>query len=125
MAFAATRTQMAQATAAHLEVRDHDELCASLELTAGRLTIGRAEEAAVRLDHDTVSRHHAELIRDPYGRWWIRDLGSHNGTKHKGERLTERLLEEEDTVRIGKFHLTFHHAPRLRRRRPSRSSRRS
>lgn len=111
MASAAACTRSLDERAAHLEIRDHDELYATLELTAGRMTIGRAEDAAVRLDHDTVSRHHAELIRDPYDRWWIRDLGSQNGTKFKGERLTERLLEDGDTVRVGKFHMGFHHTP--------------
>src|SRR4051812_45459621 len=42
------------------------------------LLISRSPEADVPLVDDTVSRRHAELFRDPFGRWCIRDLGSRN-----------------------------------------------
>ena len=43
-----------------------------------RLTIGRAPSCDLVLRDDTVSRRHAELVREG-GRWMLRDLRSTNG----------------------------------------------
>ena len=69
--------------------------------------VGRAADAQVRLDRATVSRHHAEVLCDPFGRWWIRDLGSRNGVLYSGRRITERPVRTGDTYQIGEFSLTF------------------
>lgn len=69
--------------------------------------IGRHPSAQVFLDHDTVSRRHAELRLDPFGRWWIRDLGSTNGTLVNGERVTDRVLKPGDRLRVGDFHMNL------------------
>lgn len=51
--------------------------------------VGRAADNDVVLTAEpTVSRHHAELVRDG-DRWAVRDLGSHNGTHVNGVRLAE------------------------------------
>ncbi len=52
-----------------------------------------------------VSRHHAELRRNPDGSFEIIDLGSHGGTYVNGERITRTMLTEQDIIRIG--HATF------------------
>src|SRR4051812_37343010 len=49
-------------------------------LTESHVVIGRIPGVQLLLDHYTVSRRHAEMFCDPFGRWWIRDLGSTNGT---------------------------------------------
>ena len=49
-------------------------------LAESHLVIGRVPGVQLLLDHHTVSRRHAEMFCDPFGRWWIRDLGSTNGT---------------------------------------------
>ncbi len=69
--------------------------------------IGRAPGVAVVLDHDTVSRKHAEVFLDPFGRWWVRDLGSTNGTTVNGERVSERILRPMDRIDCGDFRLVF------------------
>jgi two-component system response regulator AtoC len=52
----------------------------------GRVELGRAEECAVRIPHESVSRRHASVAwRD--GMWAIEDLGSSNGTFVAGARL--------------------------------------
>lgn len=76
-------------------------------LTGARAIIGRAPESDIRLDHDSVSRRHAELSRDPFGRWWLRDLGSRNGTKVDGRAITERVIRTGQTFRVGQFELTL------------------
>jgi len=69
--------------------------------------IGRSPNLQITLDHDTVSRRHAELFCDPFGRWWIRDLGSTNGTIVNGERVAERVLQPGDRVGVGDYSLFF------------------
>src|SRR5437868_3852127 len=67
------------------------------------MVIGRGREAQVFLDSRTISRRHAEISCDPFGRWWIRDLGSHNGTVVNGSRVTEHLLKLGVYVQVGEF----------------------
>ncbi|MDJ0380275.1 DUF1707 and FHA domain-containing protein [Streptomyces sp. G-G2] len=50
------------------------------------LSIGRDPGSGLRLGHETVSRHHAEL-RPQNGQWVLRDLGSTNGTTVNGQRV--------------------------------------
>jgi FHA domain len=57
-----------------------------------------------------VSRRHAELRRDAAGAWWVRDVGSANGTFVNGERLDAaeaRPLAPGDCVQLGDTLLTF------------------
>lgn len=74
-------------------------------LTEDRMIIGRGADAGVRLDSQTVSRQHAELFKDPYGRWWVRDLGSRNGTRVNGVKVQEHLLEPTDILQVEDFTL--------------------
>ncbi len=43
-------------------------------------TVGRSEAASIRLQHETVSRMHAEVIPLTDGRVYITDCASRNGT---------------------------------------------
>jgi FHA domain/DUF1707 SHOCT-like domain len=52
------------------------------------ITIGRSPDCACQLDEPSVSRRHAELRRDG-DRWLLRDLGSRNGTRVNGIRVTD------------------------------------
>jgi pSer/pThr/pTyr-binding forkhead associated (FHA) protein len=85
---------------------------------AGReLTIGRDEEANVRLDWDShVSGLHAELRRTG-GRWLVVDDGlSRNGTFVNDERVVgRRQLRDGDQLRLGHTVLIFR-TPVARRR---------
>lgn len=66
-----------------------------------RCIAGRAPECDLRIDTDSVSRRHAELSRDPFGRWWLKDLKSRNGTKVNGVRIEERTVGLADVIRMG------------------------
>lgn len=69
--------------------------------------IGRDETTADLVLNDTnVSRRHAELKRAD-GRWSICDLGSTNGTRVNGMRVTEQPLTSGDTISLGLISLTF------------------
>jgi hypothetical protein len=52
----------------------------------GCLVLGRSRHCDVVLNHDTVSRTHAEIRREGGG-WSVRDLGSCNGTWLDGRRV--------------------------------------
>src|SRR5687768_2101532 len=90
-----------------LEVTAPDGTTARVELPAQQLVIGRAPECGLRLEGGTISRQHAEVFRDPFGRWWVRDLGSRNGVKVNGERVTERVLQPGSSFMLGQYRITF------------------
>jgi predicted ester cyclase len=72
---------------------------------AKTIRIGRVPDNDIVLADLDVSRHHAELRRNPDGSFEITDLGSHGGTYVNGERITRTMLTEQDIIRIG--HATF------------------
>jgi predicted ester cyclase len=74
-------------------------------LPAKKIRIGRVPENDIVVADLDVSRYHAELRRTPDGSLEIMDLGSHNGTYVNGERITRKLLAEQDIISIG--HGTF------------------
>jgi pSer/pThr/pTyr-binding forkhead associated (FHA) protein len=71
-----------------------------------RTLIGRSPECDIFLDDVTVSRKHAELVRDG-DTFTISDLGSLNGTFVNRKRIETAQLEDDDEVQIGKYRLTF------------------
>lgn len=70
-------------------------------------TAGRHPDADIFLDDVTVSRRHAQFLRDG-NHFSVRDLGSLNGTYLNGERIDESALADGDEVQIGKYRLTFY-----------------
>lgn len=68
--------------------------------------IGRAPENEIFLDDITVSRRHAEMVREK-NRFSIKDMGSLNGTYLNGSVITENNLNSGDELQIGKFRLHF------------------
>ena len=66
----------------------------------GPWIVGRSASARLVLDHDTVSRRHAQLRRTGDG-WEILDLGSTNGTWVNGWRVERATLRPGDDVRLG------------------------
>jgi FHA domain/SnoaL-like domain len=74
-------------------------------LSAETTRIGRHPDNDIELRNLDVSRHHAELRRNPDGSFEIIDLGSHGGTYVNGEQITRKLLTEQDIISIG--HATF------------------
>ena len=78
----------------------------SFQPDEGSTLIGRSPECDVFLDDVTVSRRHAELVRDGET-FTIRDLESLNGTYVNRRRIESTVLEDDDEVQIGKYRLTF------------------
>lgn len=70
-------------------------------LDGPRAVLGRSDEVECVLRDPNVSRRHAELRQDASGQWEIADLGSTNGVKVNGRRVTEAPLREGDQVTVG------------------------
>src|SRR4051812_16104970 len=96
---------MADAQSLTLEISNDAGHVSRQAVSGQRLAIGRSAECQIRLDRTTVSRRHAELVCDPFQRWWIRDLGSRNGTQVNGDSVTERMINPGDVLTVGEFTL--------------------
>ncbi len=73
---------------------------------AGTVVIGRGTDVDIQL-HDTgVSRRHAE-VRVVDGHVEVHDLGSTNGIRINGQRVTAATLTDGDVLVVGTSELTF------------------
>ena len=70
-------------------------------LDGPKATLGRSKDADCVLRDPNVSRRHAELRRADTGDWQIVDLGSTNGIKVNGRRVTSSRLRPGDEVTVG------------------------
>jgi len=75
------------------------------------IRIGREMGLEVVIDNVAVSRHQAE-IRLQDQQWFVRDLGSGNGTLLNGRALAGMApIKRGDEISVGKFSLFFDHVP--------------
>ncbi len=79
-------------------------------LDAERTVAGRSPSADIFLDDVTVSRKHAEFVRE-LDDFVVRDVGSLNGTYVNRNRIDSVVLNAGDEVQIGKYRMTFHPSP--------------
>src|SRR5882672_10897847 len=70
-------------------------------------TIGRHPDNTLQILDRIVSKEHAQIIRQPDGRFLFRDLGSLNGSFLHGERLNEHILIDGDEITLGSTRLTY------------------
>lgn len=70
------------------------------------LTIGREEGNLIQLNDERVSRYHVR-IQVESGNIVLADLGSTNGTKVNGERVTIRKLRYGDMIQMGRTCFLF------------------
>ena len=63
-------------------------------------SVGRSSECDLPMHETSVSRTHARVEFDG-DRWWIKDLGSSNGTILNGQRIHESLLPDSAIVELG------------------------
>lgn len=70
-------------------------------------TLGRMPGCQVVIDSDFASRRHAQIVRRDQV-YWLRDLGSKNGTLLNNEPVTtETMLSDGAEIRIGEVTLRF------------------
>jgi hypothetical protein len=72
--------------------------------------LGRSRDCDVVVDDENVSRKHAE-VRPSGGAWIVRDLGSTNGVKVNGRKISgAQSLRPGDAIEMGLSRLTFEEA---------------
>jgi len=72
-----------------------------VELNREGTIIGRSPRCDVVIDSKDVSREHARVFQDPFGRWIFEDLGSSNGTFVNGRRVEACAVLPGEPVVIG------------------------
>lgn len=75
-------------------------------LKPGEILIGRSSQAAIQIDHESVSRRHAKVTFSDNG-VTMQDLGSTNGTYVNDEPITERPLQNGDLIKVGRTILKY------------------
>ena len=73
-----------------------------LPLDARQTIIGRGRGADIVLAEPTISREHAVIGRDSEG-WYVKDLGSTNGSFANGSRFERHLLKQGDEIVMGRL----------------------
>jgi pSer/pThr/pTyr-binding forkhead associated (FHA) protein len=76
-------------------------------LNQERLSVGRAEEATISINHASVSRMHCELVSLGQGRWEVVDQGSANGIRINGVELRRGIIEPGDAFELGDVRLRY------------------
>jgi hypothetical protein len=70
-------------------------------------TIGRSRDCDIVLEDSGISRHHAEIRPGPDG-WTLDDLGSTNGVRVNGRRVSgSRALSAGDRLELGSTEIVF------------------
>jgi pSer/pThr/pTyr-binding forkhead associated (FHA) protein len=72
-----------------------------------RLTIGRAEDASISVNHNSVSRLHCEVHALGDGRYEIVDKGSSNGVRVNAVELKRSIIEAGDVIELGDVRFKF------------------
>ena len=79
---------------------------AEFALSKDALTVGRAEDLDVWVNHRSISREHATISREGEG-FSIRDLESANGMRINGKDTAEATLNAGDVVELGQVRFRF------------------
>jgi two-component system cell cycle response regulator len=85
---------------AHLIVLAGESLGQMFRVERSEMVMGRAADAAIRLQDDGVSRHHAR-VAEVQGELCIEDLNSANGTLLNDQRIHSAVLRDGDKIQMG------------------------
>jgi pSer/pThr/pTyr-binding forkhead associated (FHA) protein len=80
---------------------------AEYPLDGERLTVGRAEDASISINHNSVSRLHCEIHSLGDGRFEIVDKGSSNGVRVNTAELRRGIIEPGDVIELGDVKFKF------------------
>lgn len=110
-------------TSAEITLKRSGALTADSFVLGGRAVLGRFDPETGPVDVDFgplpeaayISRRHAEVWRSEDGAWFVKDLGSHNGTFVKQADQTQFLrlsgdqaLGDGDEIALGNARFEFH-----------------
>jgi pSer/pThr/pTyr-binding forkhead associated (FHA) protein len=90
-----------------LVIRDGEMAGQSFVLDRPIISIGRGSECDIAINDDSISRRHAQILRQINGHY-VQDLASRNGSKVNNEPLfVPRLLQPGDIVCLGNVQLEY------------------
>lgn len=100
---------------AAIDAAEAPRLCVLNTELAGRefalvrteIRIGRTEDNDVAVDHRSLSRLHAKVVREETGEWRILDMESANGVSVNGERYAQVSLRSGDVIELGHVKMKF------------------
>jgi pSer/pThr/pTyr-binding forkhead associated (FHA) protein len=95
-----------QETPARLVVVSSNFAGQEFVLDKAAVVIGRTDENDVVINHRSISRHHAKIVREG-GHYHIVDLQSANGVRVNGEEYGKVELRKGDHVDLGHVRLRF------------------
>lgn len=82
----------------------------TIVLKKDKLLIGRREGCDIVLRFANVSSQHARMTLEN-GYWFVKDLGSSNGTKVNGLRVDRKRLDPESVISFAKHTYTIQYDP--------------
>ena len=89
-----------------LTIEDDEGKTVVVPLIRDEITVGRQEGNSIRLTERNISRRHARFYRQS-GTLFVEDLGSYNGIKVNGSKITAATgLKDGDLVIVGDYKLT-------------------
>ena len=91
---------------AKIQYTTPDGTTGEVELTAERMTLGRADDNQLIIPDASVSSHHGEVALDG-DTWVLTDLGSTNGTKVDGNRVERVELGDGGAFALGNVECVF------------------
>lgn len=78
------------------------------ELSRPQMIIGRTDENDIVINHRSISRNHAKLVREPdTGRYTVSDLQSSNGVRVNGQDYGKVELRRGDVIDLGHVRMRF------------------
>ncbi|MFN3188944.1 MAG: FHA domain-containing protein [Aureliella sp.] len=82
----------------------------NIVLKKEKLVIGRREGCDIVLRFNNVSGQHARMTLEQ-GYWFVKDLGSRNGTKVDGYKISRKRLDAGATISFAKHTYVIEYSP--------------
>ena len=98
--------EMGSVPLAKLDVMYRGKLVGDIDLSAGKIIIGRTSENDLQINSKVVSKHHAQIVTD-LQQCQLEDLNSTIGVFVKARQVTRHRLNDGDVVRIGEHKLYY------------------
>ena len=87
-------------------VMDKKNILQEVRVIKSPFIIGRENSCDLKLDDDSISRRHAQIIKED-GKWMVQDMLSGNGTMLDGVRISKEKLKNSSEIAVGRFLLIF------------------
>ncbi len=89
-----------------LVILNNNDTLQDFPLEQRRVELGRDSTNDICLGDQSVSRHHASLVRI-YTEYYLEDHRSTNGTRLNGQDIKKHMLKNGDVIEIGKYRLKY------------------